>query len=78
MPNPRAFTMFKNLNMYYIVCITKNTTFCQLIFRLTPLTSADKKYLFLVFQNYALLSYLEWPLQGTLFGKKEIWVDIFM
>ena len=42
--------------------MTKKSSFCQLIFRLTPLASADKKELFLVIQNYALLSYLEWPL----------------
>ena len=43
--------------------MTKKSSFCQLIFRLTPLASADKKELFLVIQNYALLSYLEWPLE---------------
>ena len=42
----------------------KKAPFCQLTSRLTPLTSADKKELFLVIQNYALLSYLEWPLVG--------------
>ena len=46
--------------------MTKKSSFCQLIFRLTPLASADKKELFLVIQNYALLSYLEWPLTEIL------------
>ena len=51
--------------------MTKKSSFCQLIFRLTSLASADKKELFLVIQNYALLSYLEWPLILNLFSFEE-------
>ena len=40
----------------------KKTTFCQLIFRLTPLTSADKKKIFKSFKIMHNSSYLGQPL----------------
>ena len=42
--------------------MTKKTTFCQLIFRLTPLTSADKKQFFQSFKIMHYCSYLGRPL----------------
>mgnify|MGYP001236115626 CR=1 FL=1 len=42
--------------------MTKKATFGQLMSVELALKSVDKKELFLVIQNHALLSYLEWPL----------------
>ena len=40
------------------------------------LTSADKKYLFLVIQIYALLSYLGRSLKKTYFGKFSMFLSL--